>query len=127
MPSPKKKQPGAFPTNKKKHQIKPACLEAYQRLIDLHPEIQLKGAAVPYTSFNGHMFSYFEKDGSFGLRLPEKEREEFLKKYKTTLFISYGIVKKEFVLVPHALLLDTKKIKPYFEISFRFVSSLKPK
>ncbi len=36
------------------------------------------------------MFSYFEKDGTFGLRLAEKDREKFLKKYKTTPFISYG-------------------------------------
>jgi len=123
--SKKKKAPSLAP--KQKHQIDSASLEAYKRLIDFNPEIELKGAAVPYTSFNGHMFSYFEKDGSFGLRLPEKEREEFLKKYKTTLFISYGIVKKDFVLVPQALLLDTKKIKPYFDISFKHVSSLKPK
>jgi hypothetical protein len=127
MPNPKKKRPATAAINKQKHPIEPASLEAYQRLIDSNPDIELKGAAVPYTSFNGHMFSYFEKDGSFGLRLPEKERDEFLKKYKSTLFISYGIVKKEFVLVPQALLLDTKKIKPYFDISFRYVSSLKPK
>jgi hypothetical protein len=73
------------------------------------------------------MFSYFEKDGTFGLKLPEKAREEFLKKYKTTLFISYGIVKKEFVLVPEKLLKNTKEFKPYFDISFDYVKSLKPK
>jgi len=102
-------------------------LDSYKKLIDSNKEIELKGAAVPYTSYNGHMFSYFEKDGSFGLRLPEKEREKFLAKYKTTLFISYGIVKKEFVLVPDALLKNTKELKPYFDISFQYVKSLKPK
>src|SRR4029077_7759001 len=102
-------------------------LEAYKKLIQSHPEIELKGASIPYTSFNGHMFSYFEKDGSFGLRLPAKEREEFLKKYKTTLFISYGIVKKEFVLVPDKLLKNIKELKPYFDISFEYVKSLKAK
>jgi hypothetical protein len=101
--------------------------DAYRRLIETNPKIELKGATVPYASFNGHMFSYFEKDGTFGLRLPEKEREDFLKKYKTTLFISYGIVKKEFVLVPDSLLLNFKEFKPYFDISFKFVASLKAK
>ena len=101
--------------------------DAYSRLIETNPKIELKGATVPYTSFNGHMFSYFEKDGTFGLRLPEKEREDFLKKYKTTLFISYGTVKKEFVLVPDSLLLNFKEFKPYFDISFKFVASLKAK
>jgi|ERR1035438_3884636 hypothetical protein len=102
-------------------------LDLYQKLIETNPEIELKGATVPYTSFNGHMFSYFEKDSTFGLRLPEKEREEFLKKYKTTLFISYGIVKKEFVLVPDTLLKNTKELKPYFDLSFKYVKSLKAK
>jgi hypothetical protein len=101
--------------------------DAYKKLIETNPKIELKGAAIPYTSYNGHMFSYFEKDGTFGLRLPEKEREDFLKKYKTTLFVSYGIVKKEFVLVPGKLLLNFKEFKPYFDISFKFVASLKAK
>jgi len=42
----------------------------------------------------------------------EKKREKFLKKYKTTLFVSYGIVKKEFVLVPDKLLKNIKEFKP---------------
>jgi hypothetical protein len=102
-------------------------LDAYKKLIASNPQIELKGATVPYTSFNGHMFSYFEKDGTFGLRLPEKDREAFLKKYKTTLFISYGIVKKEFVLVPGELLMNFKEFKPYFDVSFQYVKSLKAK
>ena len=111
-----KKNPGNIPKKK---------LDSYKKLIETNPKIDLKGASVPYTSYNGHMFSYFEKDGTFGLRLPEKEREEFLKRYKTTLFISYGIVKKEFVLVPDKVLLNFKEFKPYFDRSFQYVQSLK--
>jgi hypothetical protein len=114
-------------TRKEQSNIPQEKLDLYKKLIESNPEIELKGAAVPYTSFNGHMFSYFEKDGKFGLRLPEKIRDEFLKKYKTTLFISYGIVKKEFVLVPDKLLKNTKELKPYFDISFEYVKSLKAK
>lgn len=102
-------------------------LETYKKLIDTIPEIKLKGASVPYTSFNGHMFSYFEKDGSFGLRLPENTRDEFLRKFDTTLFLSYGIVKKEFVLVPDKLFQTKKELAHYFQISFEYVKSLKPK
>ena len=101
------------------------CL--FKKLVETNPGIELKGATVPYTSENGHMFAYLEKDGSFGLRLPEKEREEFLKKYKTTLFVSYGIVKKEFVLVPDERLRKTDELKPWFDLSFEYVKSLKPK
>ncbi len=102
-------------------------LDAYKKLIKTNANIELKGATIPYTSFNGHMFSYFEKDGTFGLRLPDKERDAFIKKYKTTLFMSYGIIKKEFVLVPDKLLLNFKECKPYFDISFKYVASLKAK
>jgi len=114
-------------TKKEQSNVPQDKLDAYRKLIATNPKIELKGATVPYTSYNGHMFSYFEKDGTFGLRLPEKEREEFLKKYQTTLFVSYGIVKKEFVLVPGKVLLNAKELKPWFDISFSYVKSLKPK
>lgn len=112
---------------KEKSNVPQDKLDAYEKLIDSNPKIELKGATIPYTSYNGHMFSYFEKDGSFGLRLPEKEKEEFLKKYKTALFISYGVVKKEFVLVPDKVLKNMNEIKPWFDISFNYVESLKLK
>jgi hypothetical protein len=107
--------------------IPPDKLEAYEKLVATNPAIERKGDTVPYTSHNGHMFSYLEKDGSLGLRLPDEAIEDFLRKYKTTLFVSYGIVKKEFVLVPDKLLKNTKELKPYFDMSFRYVDSLKPK
>ena len=116
-----------MPDKKQTSNLSKGKLDAYKKLIASNPQLELKGANVPYTSFNGHMFSYFEKDGTFGLRLPEKDRDIFLKKYKTTLFISYGIVKKEFVLVPEKLLMNFKELKPYFDISFEYVASLKPK
>jgi hypothetical protein len=116
-----------MPPKKENSSLSPEKLDCYKKLIGTHPDIELKGAAVPYTSFNGHMFSYFEKDGSFGLRLPEKDREEFLKKYRTTLFISYGIVKKEFVLVPDKIFEDFSEFKPWFDRSFKYVKSLKAK
>jgi hypothetical protein len=38
-----------------------------------------------------------------GLRLPTDEVDAFLKKYKTSLFESYGVVKKDYVTVPDSL------------------------
>lgn len=102
-------------------------VDAYDKLVASNASIVRKGDTVPYTSHNGHMFSYLEKDGSLGLRLPADAIEPFLKKYKTTLFVSFGIVKKEFVLVPDKLLKNTKELKPYFDMSFEYVKSLKPK
>jgi len=102
-------------------------LELYERLVAAIPGIERKGATHPYTSLNGHMFSYLHPSGSVALRLPEGEREKFLKKYKTTLFEAYGVVQKEYVKVPDSLLENTKELQKYFDVSYQYVRSLKPK
>jgi hypothetical protein len=102
-------------------------LELYEKLIATNPEMKRKGAANPYTSLNGHMFTYLNPSGSLALRLPEEEREKFLKKYKTTLFEAYGTVMKEYVTVPDSLLKNTKELQKYLELSYRYIGTLKPK
>jgi hypothetical protein len=99
----------------------------YEKLIATNPKIERKGAAFPYTSMNGNMFSILTKTGAMGLRLPEDEREAFLKKYKAKLLTQYGVVQKEYVEVPDALLAKTKELKKYFDVSVGYVASLKPK
>ena len=102
-------------------------LALYDKLIESHPEIERKGVTSPYTSANGHMFSYLSKTGSMGLRLPKGEREVFLEKYKTTLFEQHGAVMKEYVTVPDSLLQNTKELKKYLDISYTYIKTLKPK
>jgi hypothetical protein len=109
---------------KEKNDIPASKLESYDRLIITIPSLDRKGATVPYTSVNGHMFSFFSKDGSFGLRLPEESKDQFLKKYKTTLLEAYGMVMKEYVVVPDELLENTKELGPFFRISFKYVNLL---
>lgn len=99
----------------------------YEKLVAGNPDIERKGAAVPYTSLNGHMFSYLSKAGKLALRLPSEEREAFLVKYQARLCQEYGVVQPEYVEVPDSLLSSTKQLKKYFDISFNYVSSLKPK
>ena len=111
----------------KKVTIPPAQLELYEKLIATIPKIERKGAVHPYTSLNGHMFTYLDQTGTMGIRLPKHEVEAFLKKYKTTLFESYGVVKKDYVTVPGTLLRNTKELKKYLEISYEYVKTLKPK
>jgi hypothetical protein len=102
-------------------------LELYEKLVSTNPKLKRKGAANPYTSLNGHMFTYLNPSGTLALRLPAEEREKFLKKYKTTLFEAYGAVMKEYVTVPDSLLRDTKKLQPYFQLSYEYIETLKPK
>jgi hypothetical protein len=102
-------------------------LALYEKLIATNPNIERKGATHPYTSLNGNMFSYLHPSGRLALRLPVEEREQFLKKYKATLFEAYGVVQKEYVTVPDALLKNTKELRKYFDLSYRYVQTLKPK
>jgi len=102
-------------------------LALYEKLIATAPAVERKGATMPYTSLNGHMFSFLAKDGTLALRLPAEEREAFLRKYKTTLAEQYGAVMKEYVVVPDVLLTKTAELKPYFDTGLACVAALKPK
>jgi len=109
----------------KKNNIPADKLGFYDRLIKTNPKIERKGAA--YTSLNGHMFTYLDPSGSLALRLPKDVREDFLKKYATKLFEAYGTIMKEYVTVPDKLLRNTKELHKYFELSYAYIKTLKPK
>lgn len=79
-------------------------LELYAKLLATHPEIELKGDANPYTSLNGNMFTLLLKSEALAIRLPQPQRDAFLKRYKTSLFEAYGSVMPEYVKVPDQLL-----------------------
>lgn len=102
-------------------------LALYERAVESLPGVERKGKTSPYTSVNGHMFSYLSKDGVLGLRLPKAEREQFLSEYDTKLFEQYGAVMKEYVAVPDRLLTDTAALAPYLQVSYDYVGGLKPK
>jgi hypothetical protein len=102
-------------------------LDLYEKLVATTPGVERKGDSVPYTSLNGHMFSYLSKEGKLALRLPPREREAFLDKYKASLCEAYGRVQPEYVEVPDSLLASTQELKKFFQCSYAYVGSLKPK
>jgi hypothetical protein len=104
-----------------------ASLACYEALVATQPDVERKGATMPYTSLNGHMFSLLTKEGQLALRLPREERERFLVEFQTHLVEQYGRVMREYVAVPEALLRDTGRLAPYFAMSYAYVASLKPK
>jgi hypothetical protein len=112
---------------RKESTIPSATIALYDKVISTVKGIERKGDTVPYTSINGHMFSYLTKEGSLALRLPKDSREDFLKKYDTKLCEAYGIVQKEYVMVPDALLKNTAELKKHFAVSCNYVATLKPK
>ena len=74
------------------------------------------------------MFSLLHS-GVLALRLPQREREEFLnlKNYNPTLYEACGTVMKEYVTVPEALLKDTKAVQKHLAVSYAYVKTLPPK
>lgn len=102
-------------------------IDLYDQLIATNPNIERKGVSMPYTSLNGHMFTYLSKSGSMGIRLAKEEREDILRKYKTTLYESHGAILKEYVTVPEELLENTEELKEYLDLSYEYVKTLKPK
>ncbi len=102
-------------------------VDLYKKLLATHPEIEMKGANMLYTSQNGHMFSTFNKQGQFGLRLSKEHQQEFMDTYDTTVFKSYGAVMRGYVLVPDRLLESTAGLAPWLAKSYDYILSLEPK
>ena len=46
----------------------------YEELVATRPGLERKGKTMPYTSVNGHMFSFLTSEGTLALRLPQAER-----------------------------------------------------
>lgn len=111
----------------KTSKIPPRKLELYDRLVATNSNIERKGVTLPYTSLNGNMFTFLSDTGSMAIRLPDEERERFRKKYRTKLYERQGTVLKEYVVVPARLLEKTKELKPYFDKSYEYTKTLKPK
>ena len=102
-------------------------LASYEALVATRPGVERKGKTMPYTSVNGHMFSFLTADGILALRLPAPDRVGFLEKYGTQLVEQHGAVLKEYVAVPPDLLDRLEELRPWFDRSFEYVSSLNPK
>jgi len=102
-------------------------VELYNKMVATYPEAILKGDTIPYTSLNGHMYSFLSKGDEVTLKLPADERVKFIEKYNTRLAENYGIVQKEYVVVPDSLLNNMEELKHYFETSYQYTASLKPK
>ncbi len=102
-------------------------LRLYEELVATRPGLERKGKTMPYTSVNGHMFSFLTPDGTLALRLPPAERVAFLETYDTTLVEQHGRVMREYVAVPPALLGRTAELTPYFDVAWSHVASLRPK
>lgn len=102
-------------------------IELYDKLVAMFPDVERKGKANPYTSYQGNMFSCLSKDGVLGIRLSKEDGEAFCAKYESGPFIHYGAVMKGYVTVPDELFANLRSMKKHFQASITHVESLPSK
>ena len=104
------------------------ALSAYRSVVEAsRGSTEVKGAKNPYTSRNGHMFSFLDKEGMVALRLSDELREEFLSQYDSGPVMQYGSVMRGYVAVPAGLLRDKDELGEWFDRSYNWIGTLEPK
>ena len=102
-------------------------LKRYDELVAKCEGFEWKGKTVPYTSTNGHMFSFFNKAGEFGIRFSKEVQEKYIEQFNSSLFHSHNSVMKGYVLIPSAVFEDDKLMLDLLNESYAYVMSLPAK
>ena len=104
------------------------ALDQYLAVVDASDSgAEVKGAKNPYTSRNGHMFSFLAPEGEVALRLSDELGEQFQSEYESGPVMSYGSVMRGYVSVPAELLADAAALATWFDRSWEWIGSLPPK
>ena len=111
-----------------KYEGPPAALEAYRSAVEESKSgAELKGAKNPYTSRNGHMFSFLDREGTMALRLSDELTAEFRSSYASGDVIQYGSTMRGYSSVPPELLADTATLAGWFDRSWEWIGTLPAK
>ena len=111
-----------------KYEGPPDKLEQYTAVVDLSSsDAEVKGAKNPYTSRNGHMFSFLDKQGTMALRLSDDLIADFRSKYDSDDVIQYGATMRGYSSVPDELLANAEELVDWFDKSWDWIGSLPPK
>ena len=102
-------------------------LRIYDDLVARCPRFERKGKTMPYTSANGYMFSLFNKAGEIGIRFSRERQKDYLEKFSTSLFKSYGAVMQGYILIPEPMLSEIDVVVGLLNESYDYVMSLEPK
>ncbi len=107
--------------------IPQAALARYDAIIATRTEVSRKGATMPYTSINGHMFSFLTPEGTLALRLSAADRARFLDQHPEAVVEQHGRLLKDYVAVPDELFARTDALAKLFALAADHVASLPPK
>lgn len=111
-----------------KYQGPSEALEAYRSVVEgSRSGAEVKGAKNPYTSRNGHMFSFLDPTGTMALRLSDELMAEFRSSYESGDVVQYGATMRGYSSVPAELLADVGTLATWFDRSFDWIGTLPPK
>jgi hypothetical protein len=111
-----------------KYEGPPEALEAYTSVVERSGSgAEVKGAKNPYTSRNGHMFSFLDADGTMALRLSVELTEEFRSSYESGDVMQYGSTMRGYSSVPAELLADADTLTGWFDRSWEWIGTLPAK
>ncbi len=106
----------------------PEALEQYAAVVEAaDADAEVKGAKNPYTSSNGHMYSFITPEGMMALRLSDELGDEFKESYDSGEVRQYGSVMRGYVSVPEELFADTDAMAGWFDRAHDWVQTLEPK
>jgi len=98
-------------------------LVIYEKMVASQPDVQRRGAANPYTSMSGNMFSFITKEDQIALRLPDEVRE----KMKAEPVIQHNSVMRGYALAPKAMLTKPAQLAKLFAQSVAYAETLPAK
>ena len=102
-------------------------LKIYDEIVKRCADFERKGKTMPYTSANGYMFSLLNKAGEIGIRFSYEVQKQYMLKYITTHFKSYGATMKGYILITDELLEDLEEVASLLNESYVYVKSLDPR
>jgi hypothetical protein len=105
-----------------------ALLRQYEAAVFGAKGAELKGASMPYTSVNGNMYSFLDKQGVMAIRLGKPEYDAFIAEFRARPYVhETGTVLTEYVAAPAALLADTSRASAWLARGLAHAKTLKPK
>ena len=103
------------------------ALDRYRAMVEASGNGEVKGAKNPYTSRNGHMFSFLDADGAMALHLSDELEAEFRSQYESGPVIQYERTMRGYSSVPPELLDDTETVRQWYDRAWEWIGTLKPK
>ena len=106
----------------------PNALEKYTAAVEhAGTAAVVKGAKNPYTSRNGHMFSFLDPEGTMALHLSKGLEAEFRSQYESGPVTQYGRTMRGYSSVPPELLDDTEALRDWYDRAWEWIGTLEPK